>query len=81
MPETTPQLEWELATLKTSLGPGKIMVLTSNCISPAAVEMLQVIDIPKSVSWWHDYRVPYFGRAWRSTMTTVLRAIESGRPV
>jgi len=81
VPENTPQLEWELATLKASLGPGKIIVLTSGGIPPvAAMEMLQLIEVPKPVSWWHDYRVSYFGRAWRSAMTTVLRASESGRP-
>jgi hypothetical protein len=81
VPENTPQLEWELTTLRTSLGPGKIIVLTSGDIAlPVAMEPLQVIQVPKSVSWWHDYRVSYFGAAWRSAMTTVLRAIESVRP-
>ena len=80
-PENTPQLEWELATLRASLGPNKIIVLTSGGTPPAvAMEMLQVIQVPKPVSWWHDYRVSYFGRAWRSAMTTVLRAIEGDRP-
>jgi hypothetical protein len=80
VPENTPQIEWELATLRASLGPGKIIVLTSDGTPPAVdMEMLQVIQAPKPVSWWHDYRVSYFGPAWTSAMRTVLRAIESGR--
>ncbi len=81
VPENTPQLEWELATLRASLGSSKIIVLASGGIAQAvAMEMPQVIHVPKPVSWWHDYRVSYFGPAWTSAMRTVLRAIESGRP-
>jgi hypothetical protein len=81
VPENTPHVEWELATLRAALGPGKIIVLTDAGTTPAvATEMLQVIQVPKPVSWWHDYRVSYFGPAWAGAMTTVLRAIENERP-
>jgi hypothetical protein len=81
VPENTPHVEWELATLRAALGDGKIIVLTDAGTTPAvATEMLQVIEVPKPVSWWHDYRVSYFGPAWAGAMRTVLRAIENARP-
>jgi hypothetical protein len=81
VPENTLQLERELATLRASLGPSKIIVLNSGDPAlPVAMEPLQTIQVPKPVSWWHDYRVSYFGSAWASAMRTVLRAIESDRP-
>jgi hypothetical protein len=81
VPEYTPQVEWELEILKAALGPGKIIVLVMGGVPPAvAMEGLQVIEVPKSVSWWHDYRVSYFGAKWKSAMETVLRAIEGSRP-
>jgi hypothetical protein len=81
VPENTPHVEWELATLRAALGDGKIIVLTDAGTTPAvSTEMLQVIEVPKPVSWWHDYRVSYFGPAWAGAMKTVLRAIESDRP-
>jgi hypothetical protein len=81
VPENTPHVEWELATLKAALGDGKIIVLTDAGATPAvATEMLQKIVVPKPVSWWHDYRVSYFGPAWAGAMKTVLRAIENDRP-
>jgi len=81
VPEHTPQIEWELEILKAALGPGKLIVLTVGSAPPAiAIESLHVIQVPKPVNWWHDYRVSYFGRAWRTAMETVLRAIESSRP-
>ncbi len=82
VPENTPHVEWELATLRAALGDGKIIVLTDAGTTPAvATEMLQVIQVPKPVSWWRDYRVSYFGPAWAGAMKTVLRAIENERPV
>jgi hypothetical protein len=81
VPENTPHVEWELATLRAALGDGKIIVLTDAGTAPAvATEMLEVIQVPKPVSWWHDYRVSYFGPAWAGAMRTVLRAIENDRP-
>jgi len=81
VPENTPHVEWELATLKAALGDGKIIVLTDAGATPAvATEMLQKIVVPKPVSWWHDYRVSYFGPAWAGAMKIVLRAIENVRP-
>jgi hypothetical protein len=81
VPENTPHVEWELATLRAALGEAKIIVLTDAGTTPAVpTEMLQVIEVPKPVSWWHDYRVSYFGPAWAGAMRTVLRAIESDRP-
>jgi hypothetical protein len=81
VPENTPHVEWELATLRAALGDGKIIVLTDAGNPPAvATEMLQEIVVPKPVSWWHDYRVSYFGPAWAGAMSTVLRAIENERP-
>jgi len=81
VPENTPHVEWELATLRAALGDGKIIVLNDAGNPPAvATEMLPVIEIPKPVSWWHDYHVSYFGPAWADTMKTVLRAIENDRP-
>jgi hypothetical protein len=81
VPENTPHVEWELATLRAALGDGKIIVLTDAGTTPAvATEMLQVIQVPKPVSWWHDYRVSYYGSAWAGAMKTVLRAIEYERP-
>jgi hypothetical protein len=81
VPENTPHVEWELATLRAALGNDKIIVLTDAGNPPAvATEMLQVIEVPKPVSWWHDYRVSYFGPAWAGAMKTVLRAIENERP-
>jgi hypothetical protein len=81
VPENTPHVEWELTTLRAALGDGKIIVLTDAGTTPAvATERLQVIQVPKPVSWWHDYRVSYFGPAWAGAMSTVLRAIENERP-
>jgi hypothetical protein len=81
VPENTPHVEWELATLRAALGDDKIIVLKDAGTAPAvSAEMLQVIEVPKPVSWWHDYRVSYFGPAWASAMKTVLRAIENDRP-
>jgi hypothetical protein len=81
VPENTPHVEWELATLRAALGDGKIIVLTDAGTIPAlATEMLQKIEVPKPVSWWHDYRVSYYGPAWAGAMKTVLRAIEYDRP-
>ena len=81
VPENTPHVEWELATLRAALGDGKIIVLTDAGNPPAvATGTLPVIQVPKPVGWWHDYRVSYFGPAWAGAMTTVLRAIENDRP-
>lgn len=81
VPENTPHVEWELATLRAALGDDKIIVLTDAGTSPAVdTGMLPIIQVPKPVGWWHDYRVSYFGRTWASAMTTVLRAIENDRP-
>ena len=81
VPENTPHVEWELATLRAALGDGKIIVLTDAGNPPAvATEMLPTIEVPKPVGWWHDYRVSYFGPAWAAAMKTVLRAIENDRP-
>jgi hypothetical protein len=81
VPENTPHVEWELTTLSAALGPGKIIVLTDAGVIPAvATEKLPIIEVPKPVGWWHDYRVSYFGSAWAATMTTLLRAIENDRP-
>jgi hypothetical protein len=81
VPENTPHVEWELATLRAALGDGKIIVLTDAGNPPAvATEMFPVIEVPKPAGWWHDYRVSYFGPAWAGAMKTVLRAIENDRP-
>lgn len=81
IPEHTPQTEWELEVLKAALGPGKIIVLTESGTPPiGALGGLQVIEVPKAANWWHDYRVSYFGPAWKKAVETVLRAIESNRP-
>ncbi len=81
VPENTPHVEWELATLRAALGDGKIIVLTDAGNPPAvATEMFPVIEVPKPVGWWHDYRVSYFGPTWAGAMKTVLRAIENDRP-
>jgi hypothetical protein len=81
VPENTPHVEWELNTLRAALGDGKIIVLT-DAGNPPAVDtgMLPIIEVPKPVGWWHDYRMSYFGPAWKGAMTTVLRAIENDRP-
>lgn len=81
VPENTPHVEWELATLRAALGDGKIIVLTDAGTTPAVdTGMLPIIQVPKPVGWWHDYRMSYFGPAWAGAMTTVLRAIEHERP-
>ena len=81
VPENTPHVEWELTTLRAALGDGKIIVLTDAGTTPAGdTAMLPMIQVPKPVSWWHDYRVSYFGPAWAGAMRTVLRAIEHERP-
>jgi len=81
VPENTPHVEWELATLRAALGDGKIIVLTDAGTTPAVdTGMLPIIQVPKPVGWWHDYRMSYFGPAWVGAMTTVLRAIENERP-
>ena len=81
VPENTPHVEWELATLRAALGDGKIIVLTDAGTAPAVdTGMLPIIQVPKPVGWWHDYRLSYFGPAWVGAMTTVLRAIENDRP-
>ncbi len=81
VPENTPHVEWGLATFRAALGDGKIIVLTNAGNPPAvATGMLPVIEVPKPVSWWHDYRVAYFGPVWAGAMKTVLRAIENERP-
>jgi hypothetical protein len=81
VPENTPHVEWELATLRAALGDGKIIVLTDAGTAPAVdTGMLPIIQVPKPVGWWHDYRLSYFGPAWVGAMTTVLRAIENERP-
>ncbi|MFZ0336755.1 MAG: hypothetical protein WAL45_01900 [Terracidiphilus sp.] len=81
VPENTPHVGWELATLRAALGDGKIIVLTDAGTTPAvATETLPVIEVPKPVGWWHDYRVSYFGLVWAGAMRTVLRAIECDRP-
>ena len=49
VPENTPHVEWELATLRAALGDGKIIVLTDAGTTPAvATEMLQVIQVPET---------------------------------
>lgn len=81
VPENTPHVEWELATLRAALGDRKIIVLTDAGTTPAVdTAMLPIIQVPKPVGWWHDYRVSYFGPAWAGAMKTVLRAIEKERP-
>jgi hypothetical protein len=81
VPENTPHVEWELTTLRAALGDGKIIVLTDAGTTPAGdTAMLPIIQVPKPVGWWHDYRVSYFGPAWAGAMRTVLRAIEQERP-
>jgi hypothetical protein len=81
VPENTPHVEWELATLRAALGDGKIIVLTDAGATPAVdTGMLPIIQVPKPVGWWHDYRMAYFGREWANAMGTVLRAIEQERP-
>lgn len=81
VPENTPHVEWELATLRAALGDGKIIVLTDAGTTPAFdTGLLPIIQVPKPVGWWHDYRMSYFGPAWAGAMKTVLRAIEKERP-
>jgi hypothetical protein len=81
VPENTPHVEWELTTLRAALGDAKIIVLTDAGTTPAGnTAMLPIIQVPKPVSWWHDYRVSYFGPAWAGAMRTVLWAIENDRP-
>jgi len=81
VPEHTEQTEWELEILKAALGPDKLIVLTAGGNPPiAALEGLQVIEVPKAGNWWHNYRVSYFGPAWKKATETVLKAIESNRP-
>lgn len=81
VPENTPHVEWELATLRAALGDGKIIVLTDAGTTPAGdTAMLPIIQVPKPVGWWHDYRVSYFGPAWAGASRTALRAIENDRP-
>jgi len=81
VPQNTPHVEWELTTLRAALGDGKIIVLTDAGTTPAGdTAMLPIIQVPKPVGWWHDYRMSYFGPAWANAMTTVLRAIENERP-
>jgi hypothetical protein len=81
VPENTPHVEWELTTLRAALGDGKIIVLTDAGTPPAGdTAMLPIIEVPRPVGWWHDYRMSYFGPAWKGAMTTVLRAIENDRP-
>ena len=80
VPEHTEQTEWELEILKAALGPGKLIVLTTGGTPPiAALEGQQVIEVPKAGNWWHNYRVSYFGPAWKKATETVLKAIESNR--
>jgi hypothetical protein len=80
-PEDTPQLEWEVKTLQARLGSSKMILLKQCNIFPRlAGEAMPAIDVPDSGSWWHNYRVSYFGAAWKQAMTTILRAIESDRP-
>ena len=67
VPENTPHVEWELATLRAALGDGKIIVLTDAGTTPAGdTATLPIIEVPRPVSWWHDYRVSYFGRHGRA---------------
>lgn len=81
VPEHTEQTEWEIEILKAALGPGKLIVLAIGGVPPiAALEGLKVIEVPKAGNWWQNYRMSYFGPAWKKATETVLKAIESNRP-
>ncbi|HEX4964521.1 MAG TPA: hypothetical protein VF173_27140 [Thermoanaerobaculia bacterium] len=76
-PQNTPSLDWEVKTLRDSLGSRKMIVLKSHDSSPCiSVEGMQVIDVPTPGSWWHNYRVSYYGSAWKKATSIVFNAIE-----
>lgn len=79
-PERTAQLDWEVTRLQPVLGFPKMCLLKSAATATHSIpDGINVIDVPARGSWWRNYRVSYFGTAWKTATAAILRAIEHER--